>query len=84
LGYSFILLHEMAPYYTRIINQVFITLAVAAALSLLVFAGVWLQCRRQITVRREEVRRLILKLLADRSNVVASGGTSRTGKSNNH
>ena len=67
LGYSVILLYEVAPYYTRIINHVFTVIGVASLISLLTFAALWMHRRHCLAARREEVRRLALKLLAARS-----------------
>jgi hypothetical protein len=68
LGYSAILLYEVAPYYTRIIDHVFNVVGVASLISLVVFAALWIQCRHRIAAGREEVRHLVMKLLADRSS----------------
>lgn len=68
LGYSAVLLHQRPPYETRIINHVLSVFGLAAFISLLAFTGVWLLCRHQLAARREEVRRLVMKLLAERSS----------------
>jgi hypothetical protein len=67
LGYSVILLYDLPPYHTRIINHVLTVVGLAALISFLGFAIVWLLCRQRLAARREEVRRLVLKLLAERS-----------------
>jgi hypothetical protein len=67
LGYSVILLYELPPYQTRIINHIFVVVGVASLMSLLAFAGFWTLYRQRVATRREEVRCLIMKLLADRS-----------------
>ena len=67
LGYSAILLYKLEPYYTRIIDHVFNVVAVAALLSFVAFTGLWMRCRHRLVARREDVRRLVMKLLADRS-----------------
>jgi hypothetical protein len=66
LGYSVILLYEVAPYYTRIINHVLTVITVASIASLVVFAALWVHRRHRLIARREEVRRLAMKLLAAR------------------
>ena len=67
LGYSIVLLDEVAPHYTRLINHAFGTVGVAAITSLVVFSGVWFHLHGKIIVAREKVRQLVLKLLADRT-----------------
>ena len=67
LGYSVILLYELPAYHTRIINHFFTVVGLASLTSLVVFAGCWLLWRHRLTARREEVRLLALRLLADRS-----------------
>jgi hypothetical protein len=71
LGYSVILLYEVAPYYTRIINHIFTVIAVASLISLLTFAALWVQRRHRLAARREEVRGLVMRLLAARSSSIA-------------
>jgi hypothetical protein len=70
LGYSVILLYELPPYQTRIINHVLVVVGLASLISLLAFGAFWIQCRHRLSVRREEVRRLVMKLLADQSGTV--------------
>lgn len=67
LGYSAILLYKLEPYYTRIIDHIFTVVAVAAIISLLAFACLWMRCRHRLVALREDVRRLVMKLLAERS-----------------
>ena len=67
LGYSVILLYELAPYWTRIINHLLIVVGLAALISLLGIGTVWILCRNRLAAEREEVRRLVMRLLAERS-----------------
>jgi putative copper export protein len=67
LGYSFILLYELPPYQTRIINHLLTVVGLAALISFLAFGAFWILCRHRLAARREEVRRLVMKLLAERS-----------------
>jgi tellurite resistance protein TehA-like permease len=64
LGYSAILL-DLPPYQTRIINHAITVVGLGSFISLLAFAAFWLLCRHRLVTRREEVRRLVLKLLAE-------------------
>jgi len=64
LGYSIILLHELPPSQTRIINHILIVVGVAALISFVAFGGFWIFCRHQLAARREECRRVMMKLLA--------------------
>jgi hypothetical protein len=73
LAYSVILLYEVAPYYTRILNHIFTVVAVASLLSLVAFAFLWVQRRHRLSARREEVRRLVMKLLAARNQPQSAG-----------
>lgn len=66
LGYSVILLYELPPYQTRIINHLLTVVGLAAFISLLAFGAFWILCRHRLATRREEVRRLVMKLLAER------------------
>ena len=67
LGYSLLLLYELPVYHARIVNHILLIIGLAAGLSLLVFAALWILCRNRLAERREEVRRLIMKLLADQA-----------------
>ena len=66
LGYSVILLYELPAYHARLINHVFIVVGLAAIVSLLAFAAFWVLCRHRLSARREDERRVIMKMLADR------------------
>jgi hypothetical protein len=75
LGYSVIMLYEVAPYYTRILNHVFVVIGLASLISLLVFAAVWVHRCHCLAAKRDEVRRLAMKLLAARheAHTMANG-----------
>jgi hypothetical protein len=67
IGYSFILLKDVAPYYSDRVVHVFCVLTVASLLSLLAFAGLWFLRRQELEKRREACRCLVMRLLAARA-----------------
>jgi hypothetical protein len=67
LGYSVILLYELPPYQTEIVNHVIVVVGFASLISLLAFAGFWILCRQRLAARREEGRQVVLRHLARRS-----------------
>lgn len=67
LGFSVVLLYEVAPYYTRLINHILTVMGLASLISLMAFTAFWIQSRHRLSALREELRRLLIKLLAEQS-----------------
>jgi len=68
-GFSWVLLKDFATYYIDLTMHVFRVLGTASLLSLLSFGCIWLVQRRELGIRREACRTVMLGLLG-RTTVV--------------
>jgi len=76
LGYSALLLDEAPAYQTQRIDHVFRVVGLASLLSCLAFGGFWVFCRNRLVARREECRRVMMKLLAGRAGNSGSASSA--------